>query len=110
MAEAEPEAAPAAADPVAQVRDRDKAEGLRSRELVFQLALFAAAYIFIIWASLYSPMYLLLALLAVPFLPYRWWGIVLLFVSALVIFSLCNWRDVHTAVVLYRDAHEGHWI
>ena len=101
----EPDAAP-----LVSVWERDKLEATRSRELMWALGSFAVAYVFIIWASLNSPLYLLLALLAVPFLPYRWWGILVLVISAVLIFSLCNWSHVQTGMRLYRDAREGHWI
>ena len=95
---------------VTEVRERDKAEARRSQDFLWLLGSFAIAYAFIIWSSLYSPAFLFLALLAVPFLPYRWWGILVLVISAVLIFTVIHWSDVHTGLILYRDAREGHWI
>lgn len=89
---------------------RELLESKRSWRLVWMLVCFTTAYIFIIWASLYSPPMLLLSLVLLPFLPFRWWEAVILLLSVVLIFSVCRWDDVHTGMRLYHDAHEGHWI
>ena len=96
--------------PSVDVLKRELLESKRSWRLIWMLACFTAAYIFIIWASLYSPTMLLLALILLPFLPFRWWEAILLLLSVILIFSACHWDDVHTGMRLYRDAREGHWV
>lgn len=99
-----------ATGPSVDVLRRELLESKRSWRLVWMLCCFTAAYAFIVWASLTSPVMLLVAVVLLPFLPFRWWEVIFLLISVILIFSVCRWDDVHTGMRLYRDAREGHWL
>lgn len=109
MDEAPGESQPAS-PPMLEVIKRDSLEDQRSWRLVWMIGCFTTAYVFIIWASIYSPVMLLLSLALIPFLPFKGWEILVLVLSVFLIFSICRWDDVHTGMRLYKDAREGHWI